>query len=535
MPPDDDDVEDGRIQGYEAQPRVNGSTKAYLAVNGPRKEVTLGWSPAGVGERHYMTLSHDAGLVVYATETAEDPMTVSSWDDYDEENWAQRPTSVWVAGTQAGVRQLTMTFSAQNNMGPEPTQDWRGGESVATVTFTVCDCGLKSVTFADPAGGGYHAVYVDAGAAYGTPQWQDNSDSALNQGHLDGDAEDWDDDPADHQYPVCYESGSNLKVTVMFLADPQEDFEDATIEGDGPEGLDFSAEEADFVTIGDKDYARVEFESSAAFLASKVDWFPGMEIKWTLRSEGRVLVEKSVNEVFVTLVAPECDTLYRTVAYLACSNTGAEDEDVALAHTWNLFSTGTGPADVCGWNDATRGYDRDLHFWKVANTTESTTADLLSSANGNCDAWAHIFRDALRANGVTVNRVVVLPMDYVANHPEYTRLVVKNVEWDDADPEFPGDDPWKYGDDDIDKTPQGLPGQNMATPAEKIFWWHHVTVITYDPNTSTYYDPSYGIAAEDEEDFTQKAIAGWGLFRNGAMHYRNASSGDEVLFNGIQW
>ncbi len=114
-----------------------------------------------------------------------------------------------------------------------------------------------------------------------TPQWQDNSDSALNQGHLDGDAEDWDDDPADHQYPVCYESGSNLKVTVMFLADPQEDFEDATIEGDGPEGLDFSAEEADFVTIGDKDYARVEFESSAAFLASKVDWFPG----W--RSSGR--------------------------------------------------------------------------------------------------------------------------------------------------------------------------------------------------------------------------------------------------------
>ncbi len=140
-----------------------------------------------------------------------------------------------------------------------------------------------------------------------------------------------------------------------------------------------------------------------------------MEIKWTLRSEGRVLVEKSVNEVFVTLVAPECDTLYRTVAYLACSNTGAEDEDVALAHTWNLFSTGSGPADVCGWNDETRSYDRPLHYY-LERGPGGALADLLADGDGQCSAWAELLWESLLVNGVDNGVPVVV-------HPRYLRLL----------------------------------------------------------------------------------------------------------------
>ncbi len=214
--------------------------------------------------------------------------------------------------------------------------------------------GLKSVTFSSAEGGGFHDVYVDTtGAPYDTPHWEDNSDSAQNKGYLDGDAEDWDANPADHQYPVCYESLKKVRVTVLFLANPHAAFDGATIEGGDliGAGLHFGPTNVDFVTIGGKDYARAQIESADP-LCNVVDWYNPLEITWTLVAPDRSTAGTSANEMFVTLGAPLCATLYRTVAYLACHNGGAIDTSAALASTWAMFSTGTAPANVCGWNAA---------------------------------------------------------------------------------------------------------------------------------------------------------------------------------------
>ena len=185
--------------------------------------------------------------------------------------------------------------------------------------------------------------------------------------------------------------------------------------------------------------------------------------------------------MFVTLAIPQCATLFRTVAYLATAVGGATDAATALANTWAKFA---GPANVCAWNDETRAYDRKLyyhHIWPDAQSA-NTTAELLGHTNGNCDGWIHLFHDTLRVNQVEVTEIVVLP-HYVAVPATDGRLVIKNVNWDDDTPEFPNDAPWKYGNGDVYRTPAGLPGQNMESPAEKVFAWHYVAkrVVSEEP------------------------------------------------------
>ncbi|MFW6119277.1 MAG: hypothetical protein ACOC7S_02995, partial [Planctomycetota bacterium] len=229
----------------------------------------------------------------------------------------------------------------------------------------------------------------------------------------------------------------------------------------------------------------------------------------------------------------QCATLYRTVAYLACGNPGATSADQAQDNTWQMFApvSGNEGDDVCAWNEEQRDYSRALHYWKVVPSPQKTTGELLADANGNCDAWVHLFRDTLLVNGVASYRVIVFPWNGIPEHADEYRLVVKEVDWDEQDPEFPDEPIWKYGEGNIDKSPAGLPGQNVETPAEKIFWWHWIDEWIYlvevngeQEERSEYYDPSYGVTYNGEADFTAKAIAGWGKLKDGDMHFAKISS-----------
>jgi hypothetical protein len=105
-----------------------------------------------------------------------------------------------------------------------------------------------------------------------------------------------------------------------FLPDPREDFQGPTIEGVTDNGNYFLSTEAAFVEVGGKDYAQAEIESVDPLDANTVDRCHPLVINWTLQSGGRWLEGTSENEMFVTLGAPQCATLYRTMAHLACSN-----------------------------------------------------------------------------------------------------------------------------------------------------------------------------------------------------------------------
>ncbi len=452
---------DGIVDGDPEEPSDDETDPgALIGLNGARRKIELHAKPAeafpveSCSDYHSWTvsLSVDSPGLVEFWDAPKDGNRVTdlTWQGYVGEGgqWQgeEIPSELHVQGVATGVVNVTLTCSVDDHL------NLGGSTHTDNVLFLVKQVGLKSVTFLSPNGGGCYPVYADAtGDAYGTPQWEDNSDDPANQGHLDGDAEDWDDDPADQQYPVCYESDKKLRVVVVFLAEPEEAFEGATIEGDGPDGLHFTAQLADFGAIGDKDYAYAGFDSDTVLTEGTVNWYHPLTIKWTLKEGGRSLSGSSANEVFVTLDAPECATLYRTVAYLACSNAGATTQPQALANTWAMFSQGTGedehPADVKAWNEDTRSYDRMLYYWTVdrgddPEVVASNTGQLLqiANANGNCLAWVDIFHQALLVNNVAVLPVQVLPDVGVGGYKP--KFIVKNVLWNDATPQYPGTPPW---------------------------------------------------------------------------------------------
>jgi hypothetical protein len=513
-----------------------------IGWQGARKAISLSAIPAGFfpeeepWDLHFwsanITTSGYGGEVEFWTAPeGGEQVTYLSWYGHELGGpWSCNPIpeALWVQGTEIGDVDVTFTVGINDHyFGELHFSD--------TIKFAVREVGLKAVTFSAPQGGGFHDVCVDTtGAAYGTPHWEDNSDDPANLSHLDGDAEDWDANPADHQYPVCYESGKKMKVTVRFLADPREDFQGATIEGVTDNGNYFlSTEVEQFVEVDGKDYAEVEIESVDPLAANTVDWCHPLVINWTLRAGGRWLEGTSENEMFVTLGAPQCAKLYRTVAYLACGHPYAQNEAEALANTWAMFSQGTGddehPADVCAWNEDHRTYDRKLYYWKVANTPQSTTFRLLEDANGNCDAWVNLLQDALLANGVEVIPILVFSYEYPAD----TNFVVNKVGWDETNPDFPNEPIWKFSQQDIDQSEAGLPGQNMRTPAEKIFAYHHLRkrIIAGPSPDKTYYDPSYGITAKNRASYTARTIAGWGKrLGDGLVHYKKRGIGEVLRF-----
>jgi hypothetical protein len=323
-------------------------------------------------------------------------------------------------------------------------------------------------------------------------------------------------------YPVCFTRNTKMKTSVAMVLKPIEAFGgNLKIQGDRADNLDIPATPA---TAGD-DKATITNATCQAPFPNYVTRYDTLDITWSLSTDGGQTwqqVGTSKNETFITRVDPECDTLYRTVAYLACVVEGAQEEGEALTNTWSAFTPVTGDDDVRAWNEETDGYDRPLYYWQTAGDPDnpddpdhpvSTVPELLETTNGNCDAWTRLFREALRVNGADVDRIHVRP--YHGIGPDRW-LVVKHVQFlDKIHPE-----PWPY--DDVDTSAQGIPGQNMATPAEKVFRWHFVSrYLIEDPESHTYYDPSYGETYESEQDFTQTAIAGWGQGPLGGIRYRS--------------
>ena len=118
-------------------------------------------------------------------------------------------------------------------------------------------------------------------------------------------------------------------------------------------------------------------------------------------------------------------------------------------------------------------------------------------------------------------------------YPAQSNLVVNDVLWDEPNPTFPDEPIWKYALEDIDRSAEGEPGQNMRTPAEKVFAYHHLRrrLVAGPPEDKTYYDPSYGVTAKTRAAYTGKMIAGWGKrLTDDIVHYRKRGVGELVQF-----
>jgi hypothetical protein len=380
------------------------------------------------------------------------------------------------------------------------------------VLVTVVDLGLKEVSF---SGTKYHEVRLDDNSGdYSAPHWQDNSSP------LDGDAE----DTGDRKYPVCFTRNTKMKTSVKIIAAPTAALGGAVkIRGDGSDAADIPETVA---TVNGNEVTITDVEATGAF-PNEVKRYNPFYVRWDISCAdggGWTNAGLSDNEGFITLEDPACSPRFRTVLHVACKNGGATDYDTCLTNTWACFS---GPGNVRAWDESRKDYGRYLYYYHQADGHNNYyTTGLLADADGQCHAWAHFFKECLRANNVqNVMKTQVEP------YGTYGGFGVKNLGYTGMS--YPTDpDSWFYAESDIDTGVAGIPGQNMSTPQAKLFGVHYIVHRTGD---ATYYDPSYGITASGYAQFTTSAVDAWERHNGGPWREASSQPSVEVTFTDQNW
>ena len=255
--------------------------------------------------------------------------------------------------------------------------------------------------------------------------------------------------------------------------------------------------------------------------ANKVDFYQPLTIQWFYGPTNKsvfVAAGTTTNQVYVSLAPPNTSPLYHTVAHLACSVPGATTQSQALENTWSLFSG----LKVKTWDE------QKLYYYSgsVSVLNEDVLWLLSSPAapgkelhNGNCVAFARLLIASLGVNAVSaVEKAVTYNSgnEYAVKKVSFTPL---NQPY--PDPNYPFYHPI-YG--------SGNQGQNNANPTCKIFTMHD---IAYSSVTGIYYDPSYGITATGETDYTQQAIDGFGNSSSASYWQKAANTNWTVHFTNF--
>jgi len=303
----------------------------------------------------------------------------------------------WCAADSPGVYQFTVDIDDQ----PTVCEDGFGVIDSASVTVTVTSVGLKSVTF---SGSGYHAVVSDTGTATTAPHWQDSSTP------LDGDADEPGD--GDKKLPVCFVRDSTMIVSATFEISPAGGTP-VLIRGDGPSGqggsMDICA-----TSVASTTTTTLPATPATRKFRDEIDYYGPLTIQWEASLDGGTTwhsVAASQNEVYITWGTPTTTT-YHTLLDIGCKRQGdglggsdAATRTAVVAAIWNEFP-GRSVKRVPP-NDA------DAMTYYSAALPPFDAADLLSGGDGRCEAWAGLFRDAIKVQGIAANMSVIAPYDTV--------------------------------------------------------------------------------------------------------------------------
>jgi hypothetical protein len=299
--------------------------------------------------------------------------------------------------------------------------------------------------------------------------------------------------------PVCYARSGTFTISAGFTLTAA-----GTTTGIVRGTLSSGGTVSGAVTLGASSFSVTGLQNSQT-VSNSVNYFNPLTITWALSLDGGATflpMGTTTNEVFVTRGTPDTTKLFRTILYLACSNTGGTDTPSCLANTWAAFN---GPANVRGWDAAAQSYTRPLHYYFGGFAGIATRVEgLLATGDGNCNAWAELLHYSLLVNNVASARTTV---------SSGIEFGVKNLSF--SEPPTLGFGVYRYARAQIDATVAGIPGQNTATPAEKLFGVHWIVHPT-DPSVSgVYYDPSYGVTAAGATPaaaaaaYTSNAVDGW--------------------------
>lgn len=256
-----------------------------------------------------------------------------------------------------------------------------------------------------------------------------------------------------------------------------------------------------------------------------------------------------LNTPYITWDDPLAAAPFETCLYIGCQaadnhgGTDGTDDVTTLQTVWtNGFTT----------RDVTRVDGTELHYYNPWNTNVTDTAGLISAGNGQCGAWAKLFVDVLRAQGLYTNYsanpgfadnyVIVTPTHgyadgFIVNHwrfaagggssglPDFPYLNIPDS------PFMAGNSyAWLYAEvrDQV-----GIAGQNSTNPCS-LFNNHQIVRVVYqDPSgndVETFYDPSYGVAYRDLDDMEATSLSGY--FRQGTLGVNETTVGLDLDHDG---
>ena len=170
---------------------------------------------------------------------------------------------------------------------------------------------------------------------------------------------------------------------------------------------------------------------------------------------------------------------FETVLYLACAFAqGATTANQVINGTWSNFekSLTSGVTDAHGthmtyWGSASgnvTGPDLDAYH---------TTTGLLANHDGRCEAWAGLFVDVLRAQGISAREYGILPKNPSTDTPPSGYIASTST---------------TLGKVTGIQVNSGLAGQGNASPQSEFDGGHVVVELGGGLPTDALYDPSYG-------------------------------------------
>ena len=259
----------------------------------------------------------------------------------------------------------------------------------ATATVDIIKVDLEELAFTN----NHTVISDDSNTVYEAAHWQDPN--------RDG-------DPSDGRcYPLCFTRDTKMTVSGKWYLQSSAPGIALKIKGDGPGNLDFPATSA---SISGNEVTITNVECETAF-ANEIDYMDPMTIEWKFSfDDGTTWCDAgtSTNQTYVTLGDPSTNvTLFHTVVHIGCkSGDGESDTDDAVDAIWSDFT------DCI----VKRVDGETLYYYSNAVPTSCATdlPGLLTTADGQCQAWAYFFEATLLAQGIDDAVVYVCSTDTVA-------------------------------------------------------------------------------------------------------------------------
>ncbi len=443
------------------------------------------------GDASAFDLETDQGLgfIPYALGT-EIPVEEPGHEGCGLHDWHAGLQEFRVKSKKKGV--LTVTASVK----PDRT----GGVISREVEITFL---MGQVTEVGFGGQKYWQLKSDDGEnIYSAPHWKD----------VDGDGKPTDVGQGERNYSVAFTRNTKPKITAKFKIAGASDFAAVKIKATGPGGLTIPETAA---SVSGDEIVMPSTEASSA-LINVIKFYDRKEdskafkLKWEMKADDYEWCPLGVTKhtVYVVLADPETSLRQETLFEISCRR--AEGIDQATDVTDAIWSEFTDRV-------VKRVDGVQLTYYNDYLCSNVTTGDLLKFGDGQCGAWAKLFIDLRKIQGIDDTNEYVIFLGVAADG-----FVVKNWSFSGAGTSGIAEYPylnipednlvgnngynWRFAEVNDEA---GIPGQGNPNPAS-LFSNHQVVIA------GEYYDPSYGIKHANLQAIDDNSIDGF--FVGPALH-----------------